>query len=184
MTRSVWRALLIWLAAMAVLLAGGLVYPVLATLNRANNFQDAPTLNGIAWINQYHPDDYAAIEWLRRHAPNHAVILEAPGASYAAYQYTARISAMTGLPTLLGWGGHESQWRGNYDEPARREPDIEALYNTSNYQQALVLLDKYGIDYVYIGSLERERYSPQGLNKFSDFMKPVFQQDDVVIYQR
>jgi YYY domain-containing protein len=174
----------IWLAAMAVLLAGGLVYPVLATLNRANNFQDAPTLNGIAWINQHHPGDYAAIEWLRRHAPDHAVILEAPGNSYAAYQYTARFSALTGLPTLLGWGGHESQWRGNYDEPARREPDIEALYNTSNYRQALALLDKYGIDYVIIGSLERERYSPQGLNKFSDFMKPVFQQDEVVIYQR
>jgi uncharacterized membrane protein len=174
----------IWLMGITALVAGEMVYPVLATLNRANNFADAPTLNGIAWISQHHPGDYAAIEWLRQHAPNNAVILEAPGSGYEAYQYTARLSAMTGLPTLLGWGGHQSQWRGNYDEPARREPDIEALFNTTDYRQALTLLDKYGIDYVIVGGLERGRYSPPGLAKFADFMKPVFQQDDVVIYQR
>jgi uncharacterized membrane protein len=90
---------------------------------------------------------------------------------------------LTGLPTLLGWGGHQSQWRGNYDEPARREPDIEALFNTSDLGQARDLLDKYNITYVYVGSLERERYSPQGLNKFARLMDVAFQQDDVTIYQ-
>ena len=46
------------------------------------------------------------------------------------------------------------------------------------------MLDKYNITYVYVGSLERERYSPQGLKKFDQLMKVVFQQDDVTIYQR
>jgi uncharacterized membrane protein len=46
------------------------------------------------------------------------------------------------------------------------------------------LLDKYAITYVYVGSLERERYSPQGLAKFEQFMDVVFQQDEVTIYQR
>jgi uncharacterized membrane protein len=91
---------------------------------------------------------------------------------------------MTGLPTLLGWGGHESQWRGNYDEPARREPDIESLYNTPDIRQAQALLDKYGITYVIVGALERERYSPAGLKKFEQFMDVAFQQDDTTIYQR
>ena len=169
---------------MFLLVAGGMVYPILATLNKANNFQDEPTLNGIEWVSRIWPGDYAGIEWLRENAPDGSILLEAPGSSYAAYQYTGRVSAMTGLPTLLGWGGHQSQWRGNYDEPARREPDIELLFNTTSLAQAQALLNKYNIRYVYIGSLERERYSAQGLSKFSQLMQVAFEQDDVTIYQR
>jgi uncharacterized membrane protein len=50
--------------------------------------------------------------------------------------------------------------------------------------QTQELLDKYNISYVYVGPLERERYSPQGLNKFARLMDVAFQQDDVTIYQR
>ncbi len=175
---------LVWQVAMFLLVAGGLVYPVLATMNKANNFQNEPTLNGIEWVSRSRPGDYAGIEWLRENALDGSILLEAPGSGYAAYQYTGRVSAMTGLPTLLGWGGHQSQWRGNYDEPARREPDIDLLFNTSDSDQTQELLDKYNITYVYIGPLERDRFSPQGLNKFEQIMNPVFQQDDVIIYKR
>lgn len=172
-----------WQLTITLLLAGAMVYPILATANKANNFQDDPTLNGIAWISRQRPSDYAAIKWLRENSPEHAIILEAPGSGYAAYQYTGRISALTGIPTLLGWGGHQSQWRGNYDEPGRREPDIELIFNTSNPLQAQELLNYYGVDYVYIGALERERYSPQGLGKFDQIMNIAFQQDEVTIYE-
>jgi uncharacterized membrane protein len=175
---------LAWQVSLVGLVAGGLVYPILATLDKANYFRNKPTLDGIEWVSENRPGDYAAIEWLRENAPDQAVILEAPGASYAAYQYTGRISAMTGLPTLLGWGGHESQWRGNYEEPARREPDIDTLYNTIDLQRAQMLLDKYNITYVLVGPLERERYTPSGLNKFVGLMEIAFQADDVTIYRR
>lgn len=170
--------------AMALLAVAGLVYPALAIPNKTDNFSGEPTLDGIAWMARHYPGDYAAIEWLRANTPKNAVILEAPGAHYAAYQYTGRISAMTGRPTLLGWGGHQSQWRGNYDEPARREPDIELLYNTPDIRQAQALLDRYNISYVYVGALERERYSPQGLAKFERFMDVAFEQENTVIYRR
>ncbi len=175
---------LIWQVSLVLLVAASMIYPVLAIADKTNYFKNEPTLNGIEWIADFHPNDYAAIEWLDKHASDDAVILEAPGDHYAAYQYTSRVSALTGLPTLLGWGGHESQWRGNYDEPARREPDIDTLYNTSDLRRAQELLDKYNITYVYVGALERERYSPQGLNKFARLMDVVFEQGDVTIYQR
>jgi uncharacterized membrane protein len=178
---------LAWQMSMVLLVAGGLVYPVLATPNKADYFKSPPTLNAIAWIAEYRPGDYAAIEWLRANASNQAVILEAPGApagQYGSYNYSGRISAMTGLPTLLGWGGHQSQWRGNYDEPARREPDIALLYNSSDIRRTQALLDKYGISYVIVGTTEQERYSPQGLKKFEQFMAVAFQQGDTIIYQR
>jgi YYY domain-containing protein len=181
-----WRGapLWAWQGLMATLVVGGMIYPVLATLDKTNYFRNEPTLNGAAWIEQHRPADYAGIQWLRENAPEGAVVLEAPGSGYSAYQYTARVSALTGLPTLLGWGGHESQWRGNYDEPARREPEIDLLFNTSDFGQAQQLLDKYNVSYVYVGPLERERYSLQGLNKFDQLMQVAFQQDDVTIYQR
>ncbi len=175
---------LVWQGTLAVLVAAAMIYPALATANKTNYFANEPTLNGIRWVSQHRPGDYAAIEWLRANAPDDAVILEAPGSGYAAYQYTGRVSALTGLPTLLGWGGHQSQWRGNYDEPARREPDIDTLFNSRDLTQTQSLLDQYDIDYVYVGPLERERYNPQGLQKFEQLMEVVFQQDDVVIYGR
>ncbi|MCB0210816.1 MAG: hypothetical protein KDJ52_15870 [Anaerolineae bacterium] len=173
---------LAWQGIMVILVCGAMIYPILATANKANNFQDEATLNGIAWISRQRPSDYAAINWLRENAPDNATLLEAPGSGYAAYQYTGRISALTGIPTLLGWGGHQSQWRGNYDEPGRREPDIDLIFNTPDPLQAQELLHKYGVEYVYVGALERERYSPQGLKKFDQIMRVVFQQDEVTIY--
>jgi uncharacterized membrane protein len=131
----------------ALLVAAALVYPIMAisTLgDRAN-----PTLDGTAWVKQSAPDDYAAIQWLNQNVSDSPVILEAPGQSYHAEQ--SRVSAFTGLPTVLGWGGHELQWRGNYDEAGRREPDIRKIYTSRNDQETLTLLDKYAISYVYVG---------------------------------
>jgi YYY domain-containing protein len=183
--RGVWRP--VWQMGMVLLVAGGLFYPILSVFNKTNNFQNDPTLNGIAWIEEQRPGDYAAIQWLRANAPKDAIILEAPGApahQFGGYNYSGRISAMTGLPTLLGWGGHQSQWRGNYNEPGKREPDIEQLFTSLDARQTLDLLDKYNITYVIIGPLERERYPADGLNKFAYLMDVVFEQDGVIIYQR
>ncbi len=170
-----------WRLALTLLVLGGLVYPILAIPNKTGNFSGTPTLDGMAWLETVHPDDYAAIRWLQANAPDSAVILEAPGESY---KYAGRVSALTGLPTLLGWSFHEYQWRGSYDEPARREPDIDILYNSVDPAQTLTLLNKYDITYVYVGPLERERYSPSGLAKFDRLMDVVYQQGGVTIYKR
>jgi uncharacterized membrane protein len=175
---------MIWQAAITVLVVMGLFYPVLATWTKANGFRGQPTLNGIAWVEQAYPDDYAAIMWLRQNAPPDTVILEAPADGGDAYRYEGRISALTGLPTLLGWGGHENQWRGNFDEPGRRHPDIAQLYNGLDPLATLTLLDKYDITYVYVGAVERQKYSSSGLAKFEALLDVAFRQGDVVIYQR
>jgi YYY domain-containing protein len=170
-----------WRLALTLLVLGGLVYPVLAIPNKTGDFSGTPTLDGMAWLKTEHPDDYAAIRWLQANAPDSAVILEAPGKSYT---YAGRVSALTGLPTPLGWDFHECQWRGSCEEPARREPDIDILYNSVDPAQTLTLLNKYDITYVYAGPLERERYSPGGLAKFGRLMDVVYQQGEVTIYQR
>ena len=172
-----------WNGALALLVAAGLVYPALATPTKMGSTDGPPTLDGMAWIERVYPDDYAAIRWLQANALPGAVVLEAPGDRYAAYDYVGRVSALTGVPTLLGWGNHQAQWRGSYAEPARREPDIEALFNGLDVQRTKALLEQYGITYVYVGHLERQRYNPAGLAKFADILDVAYQVGDVTIYR-
>lgn len=166
---------------LALLLVGaGLVYPTLAVPARAGG---PPTLDGAEHLHQTQAPDFAAIEWLNENVEGVPVILETPGDHYRAYVYEGRVSAFTGLPTLLGWGGHEHQWRGNYDEPARREPDIERLYTTTDPMETLTLLDSYGIRYVYVGPPERSRYPAPGLTKFAQLLDVVYDAGGVTIYR-
>ena len=58
------------------------------------------------------------------------------------------------MPALLGWAVHESQWRGNYIEQGKREPDIQTIYTTKDGQLALQLLQKWDVRYVVVGNAE------------------------------
>jgi YYY domain-containing protein len=166
-----------------LLFAMGIVYPLLGNYARAGGFDHAPNLDGTAYLAQSQPDDYAAVNWLNENVKGAPVILEAPGSGGSSYVYEGRVSALTGLPTLLGWAGHEGQWRGNYDVQNSRTPDIETLYNTRDPQAALALLEKYDVSYVYVGPLERSEYDPRGLEKFDRIMDVVYQQGGVTIYK-
>jgi uncharacterized membrane protein len=147
--------------------AAGMLYPVLASFSKTNNFSALPTLDGAAYLHTYNPDDARAIDWLNKNVIGDPVVLERP--DKGSYGYEGRISAFTGLPTPLGWGGHQNQWRGNYDEPGIREPIIASIYNTTDVAEARNLLEQLNVTYVVIGGSERAVYTPEGLAKFANF---------------
>jgi uncharacterized membrane protein len=177
--RGVWHG--VFLSGFMILLAMSLTYPVLSLANKTNNFHPPLgwTLDDFTRIQRNDPDEAAAIAWLKS-APD-GVVVEAVGGSYTGY---ARISTYTGLPTVLGWPGHESQWRGGGmdAEERSRQDDIATLYSTPDWQTARDLLKKYNIRYVYIGGLERTTYPIQE-NKFHSNLVQVFQQGSVTIYE-
>ncbi len=180
----------------AALILGGMVYPVMAYPSRVDAFQSKPDLDGAANIAQGNPDDWAAIQWLRQNARRSngdvPVLLEAPGKSY---NYEGRISAFTGFPAVLGWSLHEGQWRGSYDEQARREADIATIYTTSDSRQALDLLKKWHVQFVIVGDPERQYVEEQcrdanracnpsrALAKLDTILEPAFRQGSTTIYQ-
>lgn len=173
-----------WVAGVGLaLIVLGLVYPALAIPTRAREYGGPPTLDGAAHLREAYRAEMDAIDWLNAHVQGTPVILEAPGDRYRAYIYEGRVSAFTGLPTLLGWGGHEHQWRGNYDEPARREPDITTLFTTPDSHVALPFLKQYDIQYVYMGLLEQSRYPPDGLAKFARMGEVVYDAGGVKIFR-
>jgi YYY domain-containing protein len=174
----------IGLTLMAVLVASGVFYPVMATYSKSNRFVGQRTLDGFAYVEQYAPDEAAAIAWLRAEEPTgEAVVLEAPGGSFRAEQ--SRVSSATGLPTLLGWSGHELQWRGSYDEPGRREPVVEKIYRSAPIGDIPALLEEWQITYVFVGPPERSMYglTPQTLSRLDRSMDLVFERGEVRIYR-
>jgi YYY domain-containing protein len=171
-----------WLVPMALLVVGALVYPYASVLIKTNNFATVPTLDGSFYLRNTFPADRDAIEWLRANAQGAPVVLEATGGEYTDF---ARVSTFTGLPTVLGWAGHELQWRGNYDEPAKRLPDIDTLYSSPDMGRVRDLVEQYKIEYVFVGTLERQKYPMPGLLKFGQFMDKVYENPGgVVIFKK
>jgi uncharacterized membrane protein len=129
-----------------------------------------------AYLQRAAPDEVSAIRWLSQ-APL-GTMVEAVGGSYSQY---ARISTLSGMPTVLGWPGHEGQWRGGGKEIGSREKDIERLYRTADWREARDILQMYGIRYIYVGNLERSTYRVDEI-KFQSYLKPVYQNNSVTIY--
>ncbi|MCK5429965.1 MAG: hypothetical protein KAI94_10870, partial [Anaerolineales bacterium] len=164
----------------------GLTYSTFAIWTKTNGFQPPSglSLDGVEYLERQSPEEMAAIRWLSR--ASLGVVAEAVGGSYTA---TARVSTLSGQPTVLGWPGHESQWRGGSQEIGSRQGDIERLYCTKDWVEAQSIIEQYDIRYIYVGSQERIAYSTEkclgGLNetKFLRNLNPVFSQTGVTIYE-
>ena len=160
-------------------LFASLIYPALSVFNKTNNFNPSSglTLDDFDRVKRESPDEASAILFLQ--SASDGVVAESVGGSYSGY---ARISTYTGLQTVLGWPGHESQWRGGSAEQGTRQDDIKLLYSTAKWETANEIIQKYNIRYVYVGSLERTSYTVQE-EKFRVHLNPAFQQGNVTIYE-
>ena len=169
------------LAFFSLLLVGSLYYPVAASYSKAGGFQGPATLDGLAYVGRESSGEYAAIQELRKIATPDTRILEAVGNDYSSY---GRFSASTGLPTLLGWEGHELQWRGSSRPMEGRREAVDRIYGTADPREAEELLIRYDVEYVVVGPREISQYGLESMEKFASFMEPVFDQDGFVVYQR
>ena len=178
-----------WYLALTLFLAASLVFPVMAVRARRNQ-QDTYareyiplTLDGLAYMQARNLGEYQAIAWLNEHVSGTPVILEASGPDYL-YEY-ARISANTGLPTVLGWRSHAEQ-REHWGQTHQRLLDIKTIYSSSEIKQVLELLRYYQVKYIYIGGTERRDFTQEQLQKFEhdpEHFQKVFESGDTVIYQ-
>ena len=170
----------LWAAVLVVLVVGAAYYPLAAAASKGNLFHGQATLDGLAYTSGTGRGEYGAIRYIRENAGPDSAVLEAVGGDYSPF---GRISASTGVPTVLGWAGHELQWRGSADPAEGRAQDVEAIYQTLDVDEAKTLLAKYGVDYVYVGPRETSKYGADGLEKFSDFMERVYDEGGVVVYR-
>ncbi len=163
-----------------IMIGCGLLYPILGNYThsivdtqRANGNVGSPlTLDGGTTL--VNGNDYQSIMcWQKQIGDQQTVAVEALGGAYDPN--FGRVAGLTGVPLVLGWENHESQWRGStYPAVAgSRGTDIPNLYTDVRWETAQTIIKKYGIGYIFYGSSERIKYGIAGEEKFIDHLQPV-----------
>jgi YYY domain-containing protein len=134
-----------------------------------------PTLDGLQYVKGSHPGDARALSFVRGLPPG-AVIAEGVKGDYG---YPSRISAFTGVRTVLGWPGHEFMWRGAAADTGGRNGEVRRIYEDPDRAQGI--LRKYNVSYIYVGDTERELYSRMVLPMA--YLVPVYEAGGVTIYR-
>jgi YYY domain-containing protein len=168
-----------WAAGIAVLVALLTVYPIAGSYARTNGFSAEPTLDGSRWLATSEPGDAGAIRWFRANVRGSPTILEAYGPDFSQEGH-GRISTFTGLPTVIGWAGHELQWG---HDPGSRPDDVRLAYSTLDLRAARRVLAMYDVRFVVVGSLERAGYPTDGLAKFDRLGRRVYESNGTIVYE-
>jgi uncharacterized membrane protein len=155
----------------ALLVAASFAFPIAGTYARKDAFTHAPTLDGLGWLRDRAPGDVGAIDWLNDEAAAGEVVLESVGDDYSAFGH-ARIATFTGLPTVLGWPGHELQWG---HDSGTRKADVAAIYESPTTAAAEELLRRYRVRYVVVGPLELTEYGDAGVAKWDRLGERVYE---------
>ncbi len=190
----------IWIAALAILLLGSLIYTVSGTqarVSRSDRFDQyhGHSINGMEFMRYatYGDEggvndlkyDYDAIWWMRENVEGTPVIVEGQTPNY---RWGSRFSIYTGLPTVIGWGWHQKQQRGSFapmiDE---READLKEFYSSPSSDVAIDFLRKYQVSYVIVGQVERLYYPQEGIAKFAQMegreLQLVYENPGIQIYR-
>ena len=143
---------------------GAVDQPAEATKTKACGLAGKGTLDGLAYVAASSPGEFLGIQWLKeRYQPGDRIV-EAVGDDYSDY---GRVSASTGIPTVLGWTFHEEQWRGSREPFEGRQEAVERHYQTHDPQEAREILRRYGVTHILVGPRERVKYGTDGLAKFA-----------------
>ena len=132
------------------------------------------TLDGLAFLDREHPGDSEAIRYLQG-VPGPHVIAEAKGDDYS---YAARVSSFTGMQAVVGWTFHQFMWRNDYGPIQERIADLQAIYEDPS--RSVELLQKYEVDYLYVGDFERQSYR---VSLPLSGIEPVYDRGGVQIYR-
>jgi YYY domain-containing protein len=189
-----------WKAAGIVLVGTALLYPALATPAKVGDRFDRSvgrTLDGAAFMARARhserdtgfplADDLAGIRWMQANVRGSPVVAEV-NTHPRLYGWGNRFAMFTGNPAVVGWDFHQRQQRGVVagDAIAERIADLAELYGTTSVETAGRLLERYDVEYVVVGPLERA-YFPDGEAKWRTgrgrLWETAFAHGDLAIYR-
>lgn len=133
-------------------------------------------LDATTFLESDFPQDAAAIRWLKENIEGAPVVLEANGDSYTGYE---RVSASTGLPTVLGWYVHEWLWRNDVPDLNEKSADIETIYTSADEETVKELIRRYDISYIFVGGQEQEKYGTALNDSLLQSLGSIVYEDDM-----
>ncbi len=188
------KLLLVYKFIVLLVFVSHLTYPFFAVRSAYGQLSEYQGLWGLAFLKRNFPDNYLAVDWINKNITGQPVMLEAAGDSYTLYNH---ISVSTGLPTVQGWLVHEWLWHGgakdatgkylnktDCGDPCNiRNPDVQKIYESADLAETRRLLQKYSVDYVFIGELEVEKYQQLQTEKFEKLGQIVYESGKAKIYR-
>ncbi|MFO7927435.1 DUF2298 domain-containing protein [Natronomonas sp.] len=134
------------------------------------------SLDGLTYVEVYHPQEYDALRWLDERS-GHPAVVEAPGDPYG---WTSPAATFSGLPGVIGWD-HEEEYR-SADAYDRRVTHVDEMY-TGEWDVAAAHLSRYDVTYVYVGPNEIERYGDDTRSFDGSAFSVAFEGGNVTIYE-
>jgi YYY domain-containing protein len=179
------------IAVSTIVLAGMLAGPVMVASTSVHSAKlrslDATAFLATTDDPQANAADREAARWLMDNVEGLPVLLEAPGWDH---QYGGRVSAMTGLPSVLGWPTPERMMRPGWDQVVTQRQDAaHRIYGSLGAFEGIEpLLEQYDVRLIYIGPLERRTYDEMALRKFERAaaegrLEVLYDDGAVVIYE-
>ena len=197
--RATWkrRTRFVWGGFFGVLVALSALYPLTGTPQKIRDRFVAipPTLDGLAFADKAEYSlrgksfrlrpDLLAIRWLQDHVTGSPVLLEM-NTDRTLYSWGSRFSTHTGLPSLAGWSWHQRQQqagvRDNHVDD--RIADVQRIYATTDVEEARRLLNRYGVQLIVVGEVERIFAPAEGLAKFDQMgLEKIYDIEGVAIYR-
>ena len=188
-----------WQSVFYILVIGAAFYPLLGGVAKIKDrmAMKAPhTLDGMAFMLQAEyvdlnttidlSQDYQAIRWMQDNIEGSPVIVEA---NQVEYHWATRYTVYTGLPGVVGWNWHQRQQRNltPHEWVYNRVDDVNTFYDTTDLGFTRDFLEKYNVQYIVLGQLERAKYLPEGIEKFEVaegiLWKTVYHDQETTIYQ-
>ena len=142
-------------ALIVAVVVSSVYFPDAAAVTKTVSSGLGPNLDSLSFLEPNDLTELEVIDDIVDMAADDDVLVEAIGGSYTDF---ARISEATGVPTILGWASHETQWHGSNELFADREEDVRTIYTSTDTAELRRLLTKYKLTMVVVGPRERSTY--------------------------
>lgn len=170
------------LAVLAVVVMSSIYFPVASAVTKTVNSGLGPNLDSLSFLEARDRDERHVIELIREMADTEDVLVEAVAELGGSYTDYGRIAGSTGVPTIIGWLGHERQWHGTDELFVDRQGDVETIYTTDNEQDLRELIDKYSLTMVVVGPRERSTYGNIDMSMFDTLGDRIIEHGDFTVF--
>lgn len=127
----------------------------------------------------YSYNDFKAGSWIRENTPPKSVFIQMPTVHSSVTQIGGRLRVLS----YINWP-YTHGYKDGFDNVFTRLEDIRKIYGVCEPQMLKAILAKYGVNYVYYGDEEKREFPDVAFCFESlDFLKKVYSQDGILIYE-